>query len=414
MQINIKNYFNLHLLIIFSFLIRIMAVYYYGDERLEYEWSILLNNLYNHGILALNSFEGKLIPSVYMPPLYVFFLFLLKLITPESFEFAQVVLATQIILSTFAIFLFYKLNNFFFSDNWSVFNSFLFSIFPLNVYTTTQISSTSLQTLLLILYLYLFFSLHKFKKFAWFKIFYFSLVAGLLMLLRGEFYLIYIISLIYLFIFQKINIKKSFIILLISLLVISPYMIRNYVTFNKITLTKSAGYNLWKGNNPFARVEGSESKEAFLDNDINKNIEKLPKDNLYDFHYDKLFFYESFNYIKGKPLLFIERYIKKFFSFFYFNINSDYPNYYHPLFIIPIFLTSIFSTFGILISLKEFNYEKGYLLLYLFLTLCIFSLFFILPRYKMIILPVQMIYMNYFFLKCFKQNRFLNKLYKGK
>ena len=154
MQINIKNYFNLHLLIIFSFLIRIMAVYYYGDERLEYEWSILLNNLYNHGILALNSFEGKLIPSVYMPPLYIFFLFLLKLITPESFELVQVILAAQIILSTFAIFLFYKLNNFFFSNNWSLFNSFLFSIFPLNVYTTTQISSISLQTLLLILYLY--------------------------------------------------------------------------------------------------------------------------------------------------------------------------------------------------------------------------------------------------------------------
>ena len=404
MQISIKNYFSLNLLLIFSLLIRVIAVFYFGDEKIEYEWSILVNNLYEHGILAFHSFKDELIPSVYMPPLYVFFIFLLKLITPENVEFTKMVLITQTILSTFSIFIFYKLNNFFFSKNWSLFNSFLFSIFPLNIYITTQISSISLQTLLLIIYLYLLFSLSEIKSFTKLKIFFLSLVAGLLMLLRGEFYLIFVLTLIYFFLLKKINLKKTIAILVISLLVISPYILRNYYTFNKITLTKSLGYNLWKGNNPYAKVEGSESFEAYSDNSINEKRENLPKDKLYEFHLDSLFFDEGLIYIKENPSLFIERYIKKFFSFFYFNINSEYPNYFHPLFIFPIVFLSILSTAGIFISVKKLDYKNTYLLLYLLLTMLIFSLFFILPRYKMIILPVQMIYMNYFLYNFFNKN----------
>ena len=338
-----------------------------------------------------------------MPPLYVFFIYFLKIISPESIELAKIILTAQIILSTAAIFLFYKFNNFFFSKNWSIFNSFLFSIFPLNVYSTTQISSISLQIFLLISYLYLFFLLKKSEKFLWIKIFYFSVVSGLLMLLRGEFYLVFIISLFYLLIFKKLQIEKIIIILMLSLIVISPYLVRNYFAFNKITLIKSIGYNLWKGNNPIAKVEGVESPTAYSYNDIDKKINKLSKDYLYEFHLDELLLKESLNYIFKEPFLFVKRFLKKFLSFFYFNINSDNPNYYHPLFFIPVFFTSIFSSIGIIISLKDLNYKKGYLLLYLVLTLSIFSLFFILPRYKLIILPIQLIFMNYFFIECFKK-----------
>ena len=412
MNIRISNYFNLWTLIILTFVIRVVAAYYFGDAGLEQEWLVLFKNLYNHGVLSLRSFDGNLIPSVFMPPLYVFFIFFLKIISPENVELVKAVLIAQIILSTIAIFIFYKLNNFFFSRNWSIFSSFLLSIFPLNIYSVTQISSASLQIFLIITYLYLFFSLTKVEKFTWSKIFYFSIISGLLMLLRGEFYLIYLSSLIYLLIFKKVNINRCIIILLITLLVISPYLIRNYFTFSQITITKSVGFNLWKGNNPFAKIEGSDSYDAFSHNNINEKIKQLPKNKLYDFHFDKLLFDEGLNYIIAQPLLFIEKYVKRFLSFFYFNINSNYPNYYHPLFFIPIVFTSLFSSVGILISLKDINYKKGYLLLYLFLTLSIFSLFFILPRYKMTILPIQLIFMNYFFIECFKKNSFLNKLIK--
>ena len=416
MKINIKNYYNLYLLIAFSFLLRIIAIHYYGDKSIDHEWGSLLNNLYNNGVLSLQFelnpyviYEGnKLIPSVFMPPLYVFFLYLLKLLTPTNIELVKVVLITQAILSTITIFIFYKLSNFFFSKNWSIINSLSLSVFPLAIYTATQISSVTLQFFLLILYLYLFFLVCRSQKFGQLKIFCLSLVSGLLMLLRGEFYLIFIISVVYLFVLKKLSLQKTTTIFLISLLVISPYLVRNYFTFNKITITKSVGYNLWKGNNPYTTVEGTHTSNwravtAYSHDNLFQEIADLPKDHLYEFHYNELFFQKALGHIKKEPVLFVKRYIKKFLSFFYFNINSEYHNYYSPLFIIPLVFVSLCSSIGIIISIKDFNFEKGYLLLYLLSTICIFSIFFILPRYKMAILPVQLIFMNYFFLECSKK-----------
>ena len=410
MKIALKYFFNLTSLMILSIIVRLIGINLYGDDTIEYEWLTLLKNLNNYGIISL---EGS-IPSVFMPPLYLFVLYALQIVTPENFQLVKVVLIFQVFLSIITIFVFYNLNKFFFTKNWSLFNSFLLSVFPLNVYTVTQISSISLQIFLLTIYLYLFFSLQKKPKIINFSVISFSIVSGALMLLRGEFYLIFLISLIYMFFFKKINIKKFLFIFLISVFVISPYLIRNYIVFDKIVMTKSLGFNLWKGNNPFATVEGALSGKAHDYDKIFEEIKKIKKNEKFELERDNLFLEKGLKHIKDKPTTFITMSVKRFLSLFYFNFNSSYPNYYHPLFIIPIILTGIFSTLGIIVSLKNLNNEKAYLLLHLFLTISIFSLFFILPRYKMIILPIQLIFMNYFFLELFKKNKYFKKILKEK
>ena len=69
-----KNYL-LASLIVVSLLIRILTVYFIKDTHVEYEWNILLNNLIEHKSYSLRSFNGELVPSVLMPPLYAFFLY---------------------------------------------------------------------------------------------------------------------------------------------------------------------------------------------------------------------------------------------------------------------------------------------------------------------------------------------------
>ena len=68
---------------------------------------------------------------------------------------------------------------------------------------------------------------------------------------------------------------------MISAIVISPYLTRNYLIFEKFTITKSFGYNLWKGNNIDSGVEGSESTKAFEHDNINIKINKIPKNKEY-------------------------------------------------------------------------------------------------------------------------------------
>ena len=85
-----------------------------------------------------------------------------------------------------------------------------------------------------------------------------------------------------------------------------------------------------------SNTEGSESNLAFNSGEIKVKINELKKDNMYDFNYDKIFFENSIKFIIDDLNLFFIRYIKKFLAFTFFNHESVYKNYYHPLNIFPL------------------------------------------------------------------------------
>ena len=64
--------------------------------------------------LSYRSFDDELIPSVYMPPLYVYYLYCVDFITPKNFNLVKSILISQIIISSISIYIFYKINRFFF------------------------------------------------------------------------------------------------------------------------------------------------------------------------------------------------------------------------------------------------------------------------------------------------------------
>ena len=158
-----KNYL-LSSLIVVSLLIRILTVYFIKDSHVEYEWNILLNNLIEHKSYSIRSFNGELVPSVLMPPLYVFFLYFIHTISflKESY-FLYLVFFIQIVLSTYSVYLFYQINQNFFSIKSSLINSFIFSLIPLNIYVCGQITSANMQLFLSLLFLKLLFALIKIK-----------------------------------------------------------------------------------------------------------------------------------------------------------------------------------------------------------------------------------------------------------
>ena len=401
MKKKIKFKFSiLFFLILISFLARLIAVLFYGDTKIDNEWGVLLNNLYNYKTYAFYEFENKLIPSSYMPPLYPFILLFLKIISFNKINILNLIFAFQILLSLIYIYIFYKINEQFFSIKTSIINSFIFSFFPLNIYVVTQTSSITLQIFLSLLFLRYFFltTTNTSNK----NILIFSIICGLSLLTRGEFILILIPTLIYKLIFKKINILNLIKILLISFIIVSPYLVRNYINFEKIHIANVTGYALWKGNNPSLKVEGFENFNKF--EDIKSKLENIPYDNFYETKRDNIFFKAAMKNILGEPDVYLLLYIKKIFSFYFFDINSTYKNYYHFMHIIPIALISILSLPGLVIFLRSKDFHQRYLMIYLVIYILIFSLFFILPRYKLAILPIQII------LSTFSINYLLNKM----
>jgi len=389
-QIKSKEIYVLTFLILFSAFIRIPVILIYGDSNLEHEWELLVNNLIEHGQLVYEIFDnGMLLPNLWMPPLYAYYLYCFSFFGLEDQNYIRFILLSQVLLASISVAVFYKINKLFFSQKISFYNSVLFSIFPIYVYASSQISSISLQVFLIILFFYFFFQIIDKKNFS--SIILFSFISGLLILLRGEFRIIFVVSIFYLFLFFKIPIKKIFLIFLITLVTTSPYLIRNFIIFGKITVVETSGYNLWKGNHPHAlqnsRVEGSE----MVSENLKKLNDSIPRDKFYRINRDKLFFDQAIKNIIKKPLEYLIFSLKKAISFQFINLDSMDPRYWNPLHYLPLLLLGVTSLIGLILSDKK-SYKFNYLILIFFIIIIIFSMVSILPRYKLIILPFQIIF----------------------
>ena len=385
-----KEIYVLILLILFSIVLRIPVILLYGDTSLEHEWQYLVNNLIQHGKLVYETFDsGYLLPNLWMPPLYAHFLYSFSFFGLEDNNYILFILLSQALLASISVAVFYKINKLFFSERVSFYSSLLFSIFPIHVYACGQISSISVQMFLMILFFYFFFRIANKQNFS--SIVIFSFLSGLLILLRGEFRIIFVISIFYLCFFFKIPIKKILFIFLITLITVSPYLIRNYVIFGKITVVETSGYNLWKGNHPHAlqnsRVEGSE----MVSENLKKLNDSIPRDKFYRINRDKLFFDQAIKNIIKKPLEYLIFSLKKAISFQFIILDSMDPRFWNPLHYLPLLLLGVTSLIGLILSDKK-SYKFNYLILIFFIIIIIFSMVSILPRYKLIILPFQIIF----------------------
>ena len=365
-----KETFTLVLLFLFSAAIRIPVILITGDTSLENEWGILVNNLTSHGTLSFNfynaSLEDFLFPSIFMPPLYAYYLYFFSFFNLDDQHYIQLILSTQIILSSLSIVIFYKINKIFFSQRLSFYSSLLFSVIPIHLYACSQISSITLQTFFIISFLYLFFKFIEKNNFS--SIIYLSISSGLLLLLRGEFIAIFLLTMFFSLFFFKISLKKIILIIVITLITVSPYLVRNIIVLEKVTITKSFGYNLWKGNNPNATVEGY----AEINSGLKQKINLIPKNKYYGINFDNIFLDEAKKNITQDPKKYFNLFFKKFLSFLFIDLNSSDPNYYNPLHYLPILLLGITSLVGIVLSDKRSN-KINYLIIVFFVTIIIFS-----------------------------------------
>jgi len=417
-----KNF--IFLLIGLSFVIRLVTIYFYHDKWLDQEWEVLLNNLIKY---KAYTYYGPPIPHIILPPLYPFFLYFLNIFVFAEVNLSSITIFVQIILSTISIYVFYKINQKIFSNASSLISACIFSFFPLNIYAAGQMSSITLQIFLSLLFILLLFNLteKQSKK----GIIYLSLISGLLILTRGEFILIYVVTLFYLFLKSKIKLTNIFIIVLCTFLVASPYLVRNYITFKQITVAKALGFNLWKGNNQLSTVEGygdfnlgfynvaeiSSEKNINFKNPIfkslNEKVNSLNKDKFYEINKDSVFLEEALKNLNEDPVKYLKLFFKKILSFYFIDFNSTYLSYYSFFHFIPALVIGILSFPGLILALKEKDFKIRYLSTYLILTIVIFSIFFILPRYKLTILPIQIILTVYFAKYIFKK---LNKNHGSK
>ena len=367
----------------------LFSIYFFGDKTLDNEWKVMVHNLEENNILSSREVNGVLVPNIFMPPLYPIFLFIIKKISFNSNIYLTTILLIQLCFHLLSANILKKILNLLFEEKLSNLGFLIFLFFPLSIYAVGQISSINLQILLFIIFIYNFIKIFETNK----KIFivFFSIASGLLMLLRGEFFIFFIFSLIYLFLKKK-NFSSILIALFVAILTISPYLVRNYQIFQTVTITKSAGFNLLKGNNPLSKVEGIGMWHGYdVVPDIKDELENLKPIEKYDLLSDPIFLNRAVMFIKENPSRYIKLYFKKVFSFLFVDFESSYPGYYSIFNILPKILFSVLSLASIFffVSLR-INLYNYFVLIY-FLNIGLMSFFFILPRYTLSLLPIQII-----------------------
>ena len=175
------------LVILFTALIlRIVLANFYADNILRNEWNMILHNHEISGVFGLNvvineflalpklaEIGDKVLPTVIIPPLYLYLIYLVKLIFNNPSNIADIVISIQIFLSLFSILVFDKIIKLFSKKNSiNIILLSIFSFFPMNVFAASQISSITLQIFLILNFFFFYFCLIIIKIL---KIFYFFL-----------------------------------------------------------------------------------------------------------------------------------------------------------------------------------------------------------------------------------------------
>ena len=178
----------------------------------------------------------------------------------------------------------------------------------------------------------------------------------------------------------------SLIILIISLVGVSPYLTRNYLAFDKFIIHSGFGYNVWKAYNPKAKVQGYYTES----NELQKKLNNVEKNINYRINEDKIYLHQAKQYISENPQKYFKLYLKRLFAFYFFDLDSSQKNYYNFFHIYPNLALSIISIFGIFVCSKK-DFKFNYLLFIMIILIFVYSSFAVLPRYKVYILPFQII-----------------------
>lgn len=205
-----------------------------------------------------------------------------------------------------------------------------------------------------------------------------GVVTGLVILCDPVAIVIYPAIFLWFLINKKINFFKMILIIITSLITLTPWTIRNYNIHKKlIPITTQFGVNLWIGNNPNAtgtdyyKIKSIEKEEYILMThtlpfNVQDSLSKISEIERTNFYLN-----EVLNFIRKEPLKFIGLIFKKFYYYFWFAPSSEYSSKdlekFRILFYIFYLPNFIIGIAGVFLSIKN---RKDVLLI-------IFSLIFI-------------------------------------
>jgi len=392
---NLKSY-----LLVFSvaFILRLVWIFITGSHVHPQEWE--------YEVVATNLLNGKgfiytHLNTVYfsiVQPLYPFFCAVIYFVSRHSFLILELIQAAIASITCVTVF---NIAEIIFSNRKvAIISAMLLTFHPGIIAYTAKLHPLVLDSFFISLVALSFLRLS--SNFSTRNQIFAGLMSGLCILTRSTIVLFLPIMVAWFF-YKSPYIKKKIIfgfglILLVSSIIILPWIIRNYMVYKQfVFIQTTTGEVFWRGNNINAtgsayRING----KTVLESSSPEFLKKLYS--LDEMGQNKLFREEAFNFIKDHPFKSVSLFIKKNYYFWWFSPQSgmEYPKLYLLIYKALYSVVILFGILGIIFALssKISNIrESTLLILLLFLSISFAqSLFYVEGRHRWAIEPLMLIF----------------------
>jgi 4-amino-4-deoxy-L-arabinose transferase-like glycosyltransferase len=399
----IKREINKKLVCIFvlSLIINLFAIYYVGNFHSPQTWENgeIAENLLNGKGYSGTYFGTPVQPTSIMVPFYPIILYIFySVFGITSLTYILIQILQGLILS-FTVVLLYIIAKKLFNEQIAILSALIMAIYPVYIYGVTVIHQLTFTTFFISI---LILGLLKLETNANINInmkTYLICGVALGLIILTEPTILFFIPFMILWIFiqnknkrdWKRSLKISSCILIIALLVTSPWIIRNYEVHDTV-LIKYSGYAFWCGNSASFTETGIPGSYPIASYEP-ELIEKITNQSK-QIDIDKIYMAEALKYVKENPMVFIRNFIYKAYNFWWFPNTPSIAyqtNIYRKIIYAPLLF---FTVIGLVLSFKLKEWRRFLLLYFLFISFTIgYSIFLVAPRYRV---PTIQPYMTIF------------------
>jgi len=382
--------------------VRVLLIPVFGDRTLDHEFGVIVPYLLEgrgyvfHAVTVAGQLTDefltapqRVLPSAFMPPGYPYFLSAILWMFGNGPSGIVAVETIQALLAGLTCSLLYDIVRIKFSERTATLSGVVFAGYPLLSYSATQISAVNIYVPLNCLMVWCFLRGEQRRKLTDWTLG--GLVLGCLILSRADVLLYVPLLLAWIWSVSRRSAATVAVVLMGASVFLGPWAVRNASVFGRVTpLTLSGGLSLWEGQNANATGTRSEytDPKVRVPAELEAQLKALPITRDYEVERDRVFMRAALASIRRDPLAVLSRAGKKFVFYwaYYWGIEFTYPGatsvfYWLPWFLLlPLFVTGLWQT--------RHDFRK-YLLFYIyfFMGTTTAMVFFVIPRYRLFILP---------------------------
>lgn len=395
-------------ILLVAFSLRLGGVLAVGDRALEYEFATITHNLlagHGYDFFTVEA-DGALteaappgertLASAYMPPAYPVFLWALTSVVGTGPAGIVAVEVVQVLLGVLGCWLMLAIGRELFDERTGLLAALGFAVYPLLAFTPSQISAAALYVVLFLLFLWLMARAVRTGRLG--DVALAGVLFGLNVLARAEFVLFLPLALGWFWAARTPRRWRAVgVLAACAVVVLVPWTVRNAVVLGKATpLTTGGGLNLW-----VAYAPGSEGTHFTYTvpapgpfPGLEADLAAIPRTDRYEVEADAVYREHARAEIARDPARVLRLGAKKVWLFWghFGGEGVAYPGASSPLFWGPWVLLLPPFALGLWRSARSAPRRHAFLYAYLLGQTAVVTAFFVIPRYRLAVIPVMLLF----------------------